>query len=321
MATISSMVGDGFYDRNSHVQQQFIFSSSDQLMQAVERLPLPQHGAIGLADLGCSEGKNSVQLMRHVVDLLRKRRPEQTIVVTHNDLPANNFNELFHTLNEWPRPYGANAWAMACAGSFFQPVVPPGTLHLACCYSAVHWLSRLPEVGDPTGVLFSRMTPESRNLLAAQAALDWESFLRARARELVSGGQLVIVTGGRDGANVAGLKMYALLEQILGELQQPPFVMPIYYRSQEEILEPLRSCGFRCDHFRIQHLKTPFAQQLEQDGDRLTYARATTAFVRAWMEPLLPEPRIYERMEERMAAHPEGTSVANVQVVAAFTRL
>ena len=39
------------------------------------------------------------------------------------------------------------------------------------------------------------------------------------------------------------------------------------------------------------------------------------------MEPLLPEPRIYELMEERMAADPEGTSVANVQVVAAFTRL
>jgi hypothetical protein len=39
------------------------------------------------------------------------------------------------------------------------------------------------------------------------------------------------------------------------------------------------------------------------------------------MEPLLPDARIYELMEQRMAADPEGTEVANVQIVAAFTRL
>lgn len=38
------------------------------------------------------------------------------------------------------------------------------------------------------------------------------------------------------------------------------------------------------------------------------------------MEPLLPDPQIYQRMEEEMAADPEGTEVANVQIVAAFSK-
>ena len=38
------------------------------------------------------------------------------------------------------------------------------------------------------------------------------------------------------------------------------------------------------------------------------------------MEPLLPDPRIYQIMEERMGADPSGTEVANVQIVAAFSK-
>lgn len=321
MATISSMKGDGFYDRHSLVQEQFIHSSAALLEQAARAIPLPAHGPVGLVDLGCSEGKNSQLVMGRLAELVRARRSDQPLLVTHNDLPDNNFNRLFRHLYANASPYGPNSWVMASAQSFFEPVVPPATVHIACCYSAVHWLSAVPSVPHPAGVLFSRMEPESRGLLAAQAAQDWERFLQARAQELVSGGWMVLVSGGRLGGDVAGLKMYALLDEILQELDHPPFVMPIYYRSEEEIREPLETTGFRLEHFRIQHLSTPFADQLKVDGDRKAYARATTGFVRAWMEPLLPDARIYQRMEERMAENPEGTEVANVQIVAAFSRL
>lgn len=309
------MKGDGFYDQHSQVQEQFILSSQDLIEEAARLVPLPENGSIGLADLGCSEGKNSVMLMRRLAELIRQRS-QLPLVVTHNDLPGNNWNALFRNLTS----YGPQIWAQANATSFFQPVVPPGTLHIACCYSSVHWLSQVPGVPDPAGVLFALMEPESRSLLAAQAARDWEAFLRARAQELVPEGRLVLVSGGNKDGDVAGLKMYRLLDQILRELDHPAFTMPIYYRTEQEIREPLERCGFQLEHFRIQHLTTPFAEQLKQDGDRAEYARATTAFVRAWMEPLLPDGRIYEIMEERMAADPEGTEVANVQIVAAFSR-
>jgi hypothetical protein len=319
MATIPSMVGDGFYDRNSQVQEQFIHSSAELLEDAARSIPLPKKGPLGLADLGCSEGKNSLILLQRLTDLIRQRRPQQELMITHNDLPGNNWSGLFSRLQA--NPYGANCWALASATSFFQTVVPPGSLHIACCYSAVHWLSQLPPVPDPSGVLFARMVEPSRALMAAQAAQDWRAFLQARAQELVPGGRLLVVGGGRDGEDVAGLKMYALLDQILQDLGRPPFVMPIYYRSEQEIKAPLEATGFKCEHFRVQRLTTPFARQLAEDGDRQAYARATTGFVRAWMEPLLPDARIYELMEQRMAADPEGTEVANVQIVAAFTRL
>lgn len=315
MPTIPSMKGDGFYDQHSQVQEQFILSSQDLLEAAAREVPLPRDSPVGLADLGCSEGKNSLMLMRKLCHMVRQRS-QQPLVVTHNDLPANNWNGFFRNLT----PYGPNIWAQANATSFFQPVVAPNSLHIACCYSSVHWLSRVPTVPSPAGVLFALMEPESRKLLADQAAQDWEAFLRARAQELISGGRLVLVSGGNKNGDVAGLKMYALLDQILRQLEHPAFTMPIYYRSEEEIREPLERCGFQLEHFRIQHLTTPFAEQLQQDGDRQKYARGTTGFVRAWMEPLLPDPRIYRIMEERMAADPTGTEVANVQIVAAFSK-
>lgn len=309
--TISSMKGDGFYDQNSRVQEQFILSSQDLLEEAAQNVPL--NGPIGLADLGCSEGKNSLMLMRRLTELVRQRS-QAPITVTHNDLPGNNWNGFFRNL----KPYGA--FVQASATSFFQPIVPPNSLHIACCYSSVHWLSQVPDLPQPQGVLHARMTTESQALLARQAAQDWEAFLQARAQELVPGGRLILVSGGNKDGDVAGLKMYALLDRILQELQSPPFVMPIYYRSEQEIREPLERVGFQLEHFRIQHLTTPFAEQLQQDGDRARYAKATTGFVRAWMEPLLADPRIYERMEAEMAADPEGTEVANVQIVAAFSK-
>lgn len=310
------MKGDGFYDQHSKVQEQFILSSQDLLEEAAATIPLPAAGPIGLADLGCSEGKNSLLLMRLLVQMIRQRS-KLSVAVTHNDLPANNWNGFFRNLT----PYGPGIWAQANATSFFLPVVPPRSLHIACCYSAVHWLSQVPSVPHPKGVLFALMEPESRELLAAQAALDWEAFLKARAEELVPGGRLVLVSGGNKDGDVAGIKMYRLLDQILQELGHPPFVMPIYYRNEQEICDPLERCGFQLAHFRIQHLTTPFAEQLKLDSDRRAYARSASSFVRAWMEPLLPDPRIYEIMEERMAADPEGTEVANVQIVAAFSRL
>ena len=311
MPTIPSMKGDGFYDRNSQVQEQFILSSQGLLEEAARLVPLA--GPVGLADLGCSEGKNSLMLMRRLVELLRQRTQEP-ITVTHNDLPANNWNGFFRNLT----PYGA--FVQASATSFFQPIVAPNSLHIACCYSSVHWLSRIPELPNPLGVLHARMSLESQQRMAIQAARDWEAFLRARSQELVPGGRLVLVSGGNKDGDVAGIKMYALLERILQELYLPPFVMPIYYRSRQEMEEPLERCGFQLEHFSISRLTTPFAEQLKQDGDRQTYARATTGFVRAWMEPLLPDSRIYQRMEEEMAADPEGTEVANVQIVAAFSK-
>lgn len=175
---------------------------------------------MGLADLGCSEGKNSLMLMCLLPQLVR-RRSHQPLMLTFNDLPANNWNGFFRNLT----PYGPGIWAQANATSFFQPVVPPGTLHIACCYSAAHWLSQVPAVPNSDEVLFALMEPESRARLAAQAAQDWEAFLMARAQELGPGGRLVLVSGGNKG--VAGLKMYCLLVQILKELGHPPFVMPV----------------------------------------------------------------------------------------------
>lgn len=339
MAGVTSMRGDGFYDRNSLVQEQLILSGADLLEQAGACVPLPEPWTkddaaprltFGLADFGCSEGKNSVLAMRRVLAAARERRPGLPALVVHNDLPGNNFNALFAHLRD---AYAPPTWALASSGSFFESVLPPGSLHVGCCFSAVHWLSAVPPVPDPRGVLFTRMSEPSRKILAAQAASDWRRFLSARALELVPGGRLVLVMGGRNGQDVAGGQMYALLDELLQadpELSQRPFVMPIYYRSEEEVLAPLEDLGFRAESFQLRSVGTPFWDQLAVDGDRAAYARGTVGFLRAWLDPVLiggigassdSLERLFGEMERRMAADPTTHPVANVQITTSLIRL
>src|SRR5271169_2650426 len=47
-------------------------------------------GALGLADFGCSEGRNSIAVMRSLIPLLR-RRTGRHIQTVHCDLPTNDF--------------------------------------------------------------------------------------------------------------------------------------------------------------------------------------------------------------------------------------
>jgi hypothetical protein len=48
-----------------------------------------------IADYGSAMGRNSVASVRVAVEALRARRPHQAVAVIHNDLPKNDWNELF----------------------------------------------------------------------------------------------------------------------------------------------------------------------------------------------------------------------------------
>jgi hypothetical protein len=163
------MKGAGYYDRHSGAQMSSIEALQDWVDDAVAGLPLPAPAQpVTVLDLGSSEGRNAVRLMGAIVAGLRRRtgQPVQTI---YSDLASNNFNQLFANLEEARRDglCAAGVHPAAVGGSFYGPLLPPGTVHLATCFNAIQWLDQLPAVPLPDSVGYRRPHP-ARNGLAAR---------------------------------------------------------------------------------------------------------------------------------------------------------
>src|SRR5581483_11598752 len=116
---------------------------------------------------------NSAASVRTAVDAIRARRAEQRVAVIHNDLPTNDWNELFANVTAAPNGYvhaaGRPVLPLASAGSFFEPAAPSGSVHLGLSFSAAHWLRWQPDLALPAGFYFSEATGDARAALAAQA--------------------------------------------------------------------------------------------------------------------------------------------------------
>ena len=85
--------------------------------------------------------------------------------------------------------------------------MPPASVHLATCFTALLWLDRLPAEAVRDFVIYRRPTPTRAGLattpaqsdaFATQAATDLHAFLVNRARELVPGGKLLVTMPGDD---------------------------------------------------------------------------------------------------------------------------
>jgi SAM dependent carboxyl methyltransferase len=149
-----------------------------------------------IADYGSSQGKNSLVPMQVAIRTLRvglgSNRP---VCVFHVDQPSNDFNTLFEVLDTDPGRYSLeepNVFPAAIGRSFYEDVLPPGSVHLGWCSYAAVWLSRIP-TAIPGPFISLRGTDSVRAEFARQGARDWEAFLSLRARGLRLGGRLVVV--------------------------------------------------------------------------------------------------------------------------------
>ncbi len=100
---------------------------------------------------------------------------------------------------------------LCCGLSFYQPILPPGTVHFAYAATTTHWLSRRPLAltaglqchmhsaaiaagsSGNSGVDLVRAATEDR-AFEEQARTDWRVFLHARSVELAPGGVFVLVS-------------------------------------------------------------------------------------------------------------------------------
>jgi hypothetical protein len=204
------MEGRGAYNRHAELPASGGAFALPHFERAVRTLPLDTSDQpIVIADYGSSQGKNSLAPMRIAIEALRTRRgPDRPIVVYHVDLPANDFNALFETLQDDPERYvlnQPNVFPCAIGRSFYENVLPPGGVHIGWSSYAAMWVSRIP-TRIPGHFFVLRSAGEVRAAFDQQGARDWERFLSLRSRELRAGGRLVVSVPAANDDDVSGFE-------------------------------------------------------------------------------------------------------------------
>jgi hypothetical protein len=352
------MKGGGYYDQHSTAQLATIRALQDWVDDAVANLPLPALAqSITVLDLGSSEGRNAIQVMATIVAALR-RRTRQPVQTIYSDLASNNFNQLFANLEQARRTdlFPAGVYPSVVGGSFYGPLLPPGTVHLATSFNSIQWLDQLPAVPMPDFVGYLRPHPPRPGLAVSaeatvgftrQAEHDLVRFLECRARELAMGGKLLVAAPGdtseaRVGDGLADVLNDACLDLVAaGWLQREEYerlTLPTYFRTVAELLAPLERedspvrGAFLVDRAEAMEVPTPFLVELRRGGDLAAYAGAYTGFLRAVSEPVVkaalrrPEGEaetvecLYERVRARLLEKPERYLFRYILVAALLTR-
>jgi hypothetical protein len=241
--------------------------------------------------------------------------------VIHNDLPTNDWNQLFANVassGEGGAGSDPQVVPLASAVSFFEPAAPAASVHLGLSFAAAHWLQTQPEVVVPEGFYFCEATGQARTALAAQADADWTSFLASRAIDLAPGGRLLVQTVGTDGPRVTARALLQAMSEVAHDLVASgalaaaavdPYVLAVYARTVDEAVAPLERAGsppagaFEIVECRTDPVANPYFERWLADGDAEAYARAYAGFVRAFTESSL---RTHLFVPGALGATPEG---------------
>jgi len=146
------------------ISQSNIISLGRRVMdEALKKLMMSNSeiSSIGIADLGCSSGPNSLLSISNIVDTIHNLcpdldRPVPELRVSLNDLPSNDFNYICASLPEFydrvnnnkeglgfGRGGGESCFVSAVPGSFYGRLFPRRSLHFVHSSSSLHWLSQV----------------------------------------------------------------------------------------------------------------------------------------------------------------------------------
>jgi len=328
------------------------------LDDAVDQLVLDDETAtIGLVDFGCSEGANSVAVLKRLIAAVRKTSdlPIQTI---HSDLPTNDFSELFLRLS--PKEGGGydddNVFSAAVGGSMFDQLLPPSSVHFATTFNAIGFLSKRPLDQIPGYIVpngpskqraVGQVTKAEEKVFAELAHSDLQDFAKARAAELVPGGKLLIQVFGvgdefrtcdglYDVLNDAVLE--AVDQSMISQGEYDRYYQPVYFRTLKELTAPFKDPDskvanlFTLEQSEFYEVPVPFVQEYEKTGDIDVYAAAYTNFFRAFTEAVLrlnfvnhPSLEtlvefVFDQSEQLVRQYPQRYEFHYVAVAALLTR-
>jgi hypothetical protein len=326
MTAAAPMEGDGAYNRNSSWQTSLNRPVIEVFAAAAEAAPLDGEGPLVVADYGCSQGVNSLAPIGAALAVLRRRAgPDRPISVLHNDLPGNDFATLFQTLHEHPASYlasVAHVFPSAVGCSFYKPVAAPGSVTLGWSANSAHWLSNpLPPLPD-TWMPPTTRDSASREHAQRAAAADWRTFLSNRARELRTGGRMVVTLVAKPldesvferwGRNARRLPDALLEKGVVTPEESARIVAPFWNRTREEVVEPFGQDGvfaeLKLEALAIEERPDPFWLKFQETGDAAEFGRMWGATLRVTIGPSLASTLAPERRSAFLAAY--ATEIAS----------
>lgn len=204
---VYSLVTQGCFDVfnrfQSLIAKDFEKSIPYEPLAGIQRLP------VTLYDFGAADGGTSLQLWTDIIRKCMELCPDHEIEMKYEDQPNADYQSLFYytqglfqvpgrTVETYLQSEFADKVFVSAVGtSFHQQCLPSKTLSFGFSATAMHWLSRCPDIALPSGVLYHTQLHESDETVGAWArvaAEDWERILMARAAELKSGGRMVIIS-------------------------------------------------------------------------------------------------------------------------------
>ncbi|XP_054822739.1 S-adenosyl-L-methionine:benzoic acid/salicylic acid carboxyl methyltransferase 1-like [Prosopis cineraria] len=343
------------YATNSLIQQKAMSltkSIKEEAITGVYKTTLAS--SLAIAELGCSSGPNALfaiqQLIKAVEKLcskLKRESPEYRIFL--NDLPGNDFNGIFKTIDSFKRQLSCeveggvgSCFIVGAPGSFYSRIFPAKSLHFVHSSYSLHWLSQVPEgvENNKGNIYISRSSPS--NVVKAyygQFQRDFSSFLKCRAEEVVEGGKMVLTFLGRRSDDpkskeccyIWDLLAHALndmvLEGLIKEEQMDGFNLPNYTPSPSEVnLEVVKEGSFTVNHMEVSEVSWKVACGEEDFSDGYGYKVAQC--IRAVYEPLVVShfgeaivEHVFRQYQEILADRMLKENTVSINVTVSMTKL
>ncbi len=302
-----TMSGDGLYSLATIGAKDVIDKATPRVIAALEALD-SHTGPWHFCDMGCADGGTSLDLWRNVVRHIRKNDTAD-IQIVYADQARNDFNALvkiLHGLTDFDSYLDEheNVHALESGSSFYSQILPKGSLDLGFSATAMHWLSRKPcNIKNHVHMVGANGTDKAA--FAQQAALDWQTILIQRAREMKPGAKLVLINfcideHGQYLGNTGGVNMFDNFnsnwqkfvdDKIIDETEYASMTLPQYYNSTDEFCAPLvdknsqvHKAGLRLVSIETAVVPCPFAQEFIKHKNPEQFAAAYIPTIRTWNE-------------------------------------
>lgn len=306
---------------------------------------------ITIADLGCSTGPNTFIAIHAIIEAIKNLYHTSNLPAAHyqtlefqvffNDQVSSDFNTLFKNL-----PPNPNRSYFACGvpGSFRGRLFPKQSLHFVYSASTLHWLSSVPkDIMDRScsawnkGRIHHTDAPkEVGEAYEAQFKEDLESFLNARAEEVVGNGLMALqipsapdVAAADDDKEIHPARVFELLGSslmdmarvgIMTEEKVDSFNLPIFYspvNGMKEILE-------RNEHFSVEKMEALNLKNFYAVPNVYTFV----SLYRVVMEDLIKQhfgaaivDELFDRFTQKVLEFPDIMNPRKLKIVMLFVLL
>ena len=306
------MSSGGVYSLTTRGAEDVINAATPMLLSALDSMNISKNqDSFTFSDMGTADGGTSLKMVEKLINALRRIVPEININIVYADQPKNDFNGLVQTvlgLGHFSSYLERtnNVYPLFSANSFYKQIIPDNTLDFGFSATAMHWLSSKPcDLSDHVHMVGAE--GEQYLSFSAQGKKDWESILLNRARELRSGGQLLLLNFCRDEngkylGNTTGVNMFTNFADIWqdfldqGRIRPEEYwnmTLPQYYNTVEEFSAPLKNsessvylAGLRLKKIKTRITPCPFAEAFKDHQDAQQFAEEYIPTIRSWNESI-----------------------------------